>query len=251
MKFDIVLGVDRGHIEHLRVVWANWQERKPSLFEHRFIIFYDDSVNIEELDLITGGDSVLYVSWNPGCAYVSDGDRWSDPQRQQMLSGFVYVASEVVQTEYWLKLDLDVIAESDDDWVELSWFSNSPAIVAHRWGYTKPADQMLKLDAWAAANQIDGQPLELSPQPGSSMVSHKRIISWCAFFETRFTQDCIRASMSEPYGKLPVPSQDGFMWYLATRWGLPVNRVNMKAKGWSQRSTLSAVREKIGELDAC
>jgi len=36
-------------------------------------------------------------------------------------------------------------------------------------------------------------------------------------------------------GKMPVPSQDSFLWYLAARMGLKVRRVNMKSCGWEHR----------------
>jgi len=36
---------------------------------------------------------------------------------------------------------------------------------------------------------------------------------------------------------MPVPSQDGFVFYIAKRMGLEIRRVNMKRKGWLQRLT--------------
>lgn len=250
--FDIVLGVDRGHLEHLETVLPNWLEKKPSLSQQRFVIFYDEPALFEEIRTIVGSMGIrhLLVPWKPSLVYESNGDKWTDPQRQMMLAGFVYVAAEAVATEYYLKLDLDVVAEDTDNWIDTDWFaSDRTAIISHPWGYTKPPNQMLELDAWAAANRIEGSPLNLAPNPGSDLVKHNRIISWCAFFNTEFTrQAAMSACSSVGYGKLPVPSQDGFLWYLAERTGWNVIRTNMKARGWIHRSRLSAVKEEIVRL---
>jgi hypothetical protein len=261
MKFTLVLGVDRWHIEHFKLVRSNWFKHKPSLKRFDLVFFSDDS-NI--LNSVYGdvrihhlGD-IKCILWNPNVEYVSDGTRWTDPQRQKMLAGFVHVAAGCVETDYWLKLDLDVIATGQDDWVNPTWFESRPAIVSHRWGYTKPANQMLDLDEWADINKHkwDGlfentKPLNLRPKhPTSAGVGHKRIISWCGFFRSDFTRLCSKMAIdSVGEGRLPVPSQDGYMWYVARRLGYPIVRANMKALGWKHFSKLRQLKEELGEED--
>jgi hypothetical protein len=180
-------------------------------------------------------------------------DKWSNPQRYMMLSGFVHVPALCqIETPYWLKLDLDAVATGHDDWVDPSWFKDNPAIVSQPWGYTKPADQMLKLDQWVdryaehlpiLANQ---PPLNLVPKEGSSLVKHPRIISWCGFFSTGFTSLCsAMASTTCGRGRLPVPSQDGFMFYAAKRAGLPIHIAQMKSRGFEHHNGNAAVKAAV------
>jgi|3_EtaG_2_1085321.scaffolds.fasta_scaffold85328_1 hypothetical protein len=257
MQFDIVLGVDLEHMPHLRRVWPNWQQYKPSLFEHQIIIFYDSSVDPETLRVVVGPDPKL-VSWRPMAHYSDDGTKWTKPQRQKMLAGFVYTAALNVKSPYWLKLDLDVIASGVDDWIDPDWFEGDPAIISHPWGYTKPADQMMELDRWLIDSRKSMYPefmekcscLNLAPIPGHGMLSHKRIISWCGFFQSEFTRICsMAASVSCGHGKLPVPSQDGYMWWMAQSQGLPIHRVGMKRRGWIHRSSLKNMDAELEKLN--
>ena len=39
-------------------------------------------------------------------------------------------------------------------------------------------------------------------------------------------------------GKLPVPSQDGYLFYLAKRLDFGIKRVQMKSGGWEHWSTM-------------
>lgn len=262
-SFTVVVGVDKAHLPHFECVIKTWQRFKPSLFEHPWVIFYDDSMTAEEILDITDEAGVeqlvLYrwpdddrVQYPPG-----DGTKWTDRQRYKMLAGFVHVPARIVSTLYWLKLDLDVVAAGHDDWIDPSWFNDRPVIIAHKWSYTKPANQILMLDEWAStinANQfypyLSKPPLKLAPSsPDSNIVGHKRIISWCGFFDTAFTQICsIIASRSCGSCKLPVPSQDGYLFYMAKRAGLPVVRTNMKARGWKHCPHLAKTRRVAEEV---
>ncbi len=165
-------------------------------------------------------------------------------------------ATDWVKTPYWLKLDLDVVATGQDDWIDERWFEGNPAIIAHPWNYSKPPESMLDLDKWVKVNAgklpdkiTDSEPLNLIPNPGSDIVRHERIISFCGFFNTEFTKLCSEMAESTcGSGKLPVPSQDGFMWYVAKRGGFGINRVNMKARGWKQCSSERSILQSLQEL---
>jgi len=253
-EFTIVLGVDGAHINQLQWAWRSWILNKPSLFKHPIIIFFDSMALypfVSALESPPFPCQITKVLWDRAFEPPKDSSRWYEPQRVKMLSGFVFVPARHVETEYWLKLDLDTVAIGQDDWIDDNWFDAAPGIVAHPWGYTKPADQMQQLDTWAEYAHVFDElsvvgPLNLIPNVGSTMVRHHRIISWCGFFETQFTQTAAKmAERTIGKDRLPVPSQDGYLWYVAKRLGLIVVRANMKSRGWGHLSTTRGVRNLV------
>ena len=262
--YTVVLGVDGNYVEQLKLVLPTWVKHKPSLFRRPWVVFYDRS-SLPYFDLLralepyfqavggTGG--VRFFSWpDQGVVYPHDpSSRFGDGQRAKMLAGFVHVPAEHVLTPYWLKLDLDVVATGKDDWIRAEWFDETPAIIAHPWGYTKPAAQVLQLDEWADKHGIfdaEHPPLKLAPAPGSDLVRHKRIISWCGFFSTRFTQRAsINVNLRCGYQQLPVPSQDGLMHYMARRGGEGVVRTSMKNCGWKHCHGINSIRDAIKQQE--
>lgn len=267
-NFTVVLGVDDNHFNKLKLVIQNWREYRASLFKRPWVVFCELSpVNRSFLKLLTSQNpDVTIVDWPlAGTTVQYDGNpdigRFGNPQREKMLSGFVHVPAMYVNTPYWLKLDLDVIAiggeHVEEYWIDPTWFESTPAIIAHPWGYTKPANQIQILDQWAETHKLrldfTSPPLNLVPEPGSSLVRHPRIISWCGFFNTDFTVECsYSANITSGYLKLPVPSQDGFMWYMAMRKGLPIVRINMKShhRRWKQCSSEKSIIESLKELES-
>jgi len=261
--YTLVVGVDRKHLQQLMGTsdspgtWATWRKNKPSLLDHEMIVFFDrDEVTEDQVRGVIDHPRLDTTPWPIiSTRYEgTSGDKWSDPQRHKMLAGFVHVAALGVTTSYWLKLDTDTVAYGKDDWIDPDWFRDRPAIVAHRWTFTKPPDQMMKLDQWVDDNAerlpelTSRPPLNMVPEPGRSRIGHKRIISWCGFFNTNFTKRCSSwATQTGFTSRLPVPSQDGFMWYCAKRLGLPIKAVNMKHAGadFIHRSS------KVGIQEAC
>lgn len=253
MDYTLVVGVDKRHLEQLALTWPTWMRNKPSLRTVPMVLFYDPE-QVGQGDIANAIEwprpNLRLVAWGAGKDYGGDpSTKFFHPQRYKMLSGFVHVPAKFVETRYWLKLDTDVVAinppkgETYDNWIDPTWFRGIPAIVAHGWGFTKPANQMVVLDEWVKTNEIklpelaSRPPLNLSPEEGSDRLSHKRIISWCGFFNTRFTRSCSEiAERVCGNGKLPVPSQDGYLWYCAARQELPIVTTFMK-KTWQQWST--------------
>jgi hypothetical protein len=233
------------------MTWKTWQRHKPSTMDCPILIVYDRQQVLPSriVDLLgtdsLGGAGVQCYSWPPtDVEYPAGTDKWTDSQRYRMLSGFVHATAKMVDTPFWLKLDTDVVATGQDNWIDPNWFSDNPAIVAQPWGFTKPANQMVDLDTWVATHgdvltELRSKPpLNLRPKPGWSMIRHPRIISWCGFFNTEFTRKCSEwAELTCGHGLLPVPSQDGFIWYCAARLGLPIVRPQMKNLGWEHWST--------------
>lgn len=254
MEYTVVLGIDKKTLESLKVVWPTWKKHKPSLLDNRFVIFHNYATESEIRDVV-GSIDVKFVHWPPhGVSYPRDGlTKWSNPQRAKMLAGFVHVPAEHVETPYWLKLDVDVVATSKDNWVQSEWFDYNPSIIAPAWSYSKPANQMLLLDEWVAKHRpsiFNGTPpLDIRPVPGSDLVSHPRVCSWCAFFATEFTKVCSFAAQTTiGHGQLPVDSQDGFMFYVARRAGFSIHTVAMKKYGWCVRGNLGAVHETAAKV---
>lgn len=252
-EFTLVVGVDSKHLEQLALTWPTWMRHKPSLRRSPMLVFRDyEQVTEEEVRSVVDHTNLEVYAWPMGGASYTGGlsnSKWTNSQRYKMLAGFEYVPAMFVRTQYFLKIDTDVVAVGNDNWIDESWFENNPAIVSHAWTFTKPPDQILKLDEWASQlpeGTFLSPPLNLAPVEGATRLGHKRIISWCGFFETRFTQICARLC-SEYCGmyQLPVPSQDGVMWYVATRLGRTIRRVSMKSRGWEQWSTAHNVRQAV------
>jgi len=254
--YSLVIGVDAKHLRQLEWVWPTWAKRKPSLLKRPIIVFHDhEQVSAEDVQRVVQVPHLEVVRWPPpGVRYVGGEGKWFGEQRHKMLAGFVHVAARMVLTRYWLKLDTDVVATGMDDWADPFWFEADPAIVSHRWTFTKPPDQMMALDRWADTHRVEFPhgPLNLVPEPGSDRLSHRRIISWCAFFRTDFTKRCSEvAARTCGEGQMPVPSQDGFMWYCAKRSGHHIVTANMRDRGWSQWSTERNIKEHAREVLSC
>ncbi len=255
--FTLVVGVDKRHLWQLSHTWPTWKKNKPGLLKGPMVAFFDhEQVTVEQIRAIVDHPNLSCVAWPPGDhKYGTEKtDKWNDPQRSKMLAGFVFVPAAVVETPYWLKLDTDVVATGQDDWIDPVWFQNDAVLISHPWGFTRPPDQMLKLDKWVEVNfnkmssEICTGSLNLAPKPGEDRVCHHRIISWCSFFNTKFTQICADlAKKTCAPGHLPVPSQDGYVWYLAMRMGYSVLTTKMKKRGWQHWSNDRNVREKSEE----
>jgi hypothetical protein len=254
--YTLVLGLDNKHVQQLSWVWPTWIKHKPSLLKQPVVLFAERDVDLDSVLRILDHGDVTVVWWptDPLAQYPEGTDKWTNAQRCKMLAGFVHVPAALVKTEYWLKVDTDALAWGQDDWIDPSWFASKPAIVCHKWTFTKPPDQMVKLDQWVEQNpgleELNSQPpLNLIPEPGNSRLSHGRIASWCGFFKTDFTQKCAQwAAQTVGAHTMPVGSQDGYMWYCAKRMGLEIVTQNMKQFGWTYFSTQSNVQKHAKDI---
>jgi hypothetical protein len=257
IDFTSVVGVDAKHLAQLQMTWPTWKRHKPSLLNHRMLIFYDrDQVTPEAVRLVVDHPNMAMLPWPMrGVSYqLPNTTKWNNSQRYKMLAGFVHVPAIYCHTKYWLKLDTDVVATGNDGWIDRNWFAHTPAIVSHPWGFSKPADQMLILDDWANTHAdvlpyFVNPPLNLKPGMGDDKVRHPRIISWCAFFNLDFTRLAARmADNSAGRFALPVPSQDGYLWYVAQRMNLDILRIDMKSLGWEHWHTMANVSHRSQEV---
>ena len=226
--FTTVLGVDREHLEELRIVWPTWRLHRPEILSRPLMMICDSAdpstVWERELDFL-GHSQCKIVLWDLAGA----------GQREKMFNGLVLATARHVTTPWYLKLDTDAVAVSAAEWIDTNWFlpderGRTPAFVSSPWGYTKPPDAIDQLDDWGDTipQLADFPRLNLSPRPGASFVAHPRIIGWCFFGHTLWTQKAAGLCGS----RLPVASQDTFLWYVAHRQGDFYRRVAMKRYGW-------------------
>jgi hypothetical protein len=229
IDFTLVVGVDEEHLAEWRLTWPTWARHRPELLGQPLLAVCDaarpESYWSRTLGFL-GHPRVTVVTWQqPGVS-----------QREKMLTGLTLAPAAHVRTPWFLKLDTDAVAAAPGDWLPDEWFAadgrgREPAFVASPWGYTKPADAILRLDDWGdGVPGLKGRPRIAPPAvAGATLVRHKRVISWCFFGRTAW----LREVTAPCGGRLPVPSHDTFLWYCAERRGDFYRRVRMANAGWA------------------
>ena len=163
-----------------------------------------------------------------------------------MLSGHIAIPALHVQTSHWLKVDCDTFAiNGRRKWLKQEWFKSDADWIASPWGYTKPGDQMTKLDDWGdTVDELKKFP-RLDLPEGESRCKHPRIASWVMFGKTSFAKWAFNLYAGDV---APVPSQDGYHFYVTKRAGRPYIRSQMKRKGWRNKSSLQGLQKAIAEI---
>jgi hypothetical protein len=228
IDFTTVVGVDEEHLAELRLTWPTWVRNRPEILDRPLLLICDADHSVgqwQDALRFLGHPQVTVVAWNQNGV----------SQREKMLTGLTLGPGRYVTTQWYLKLDTDVVATRPDCWIRPEWFApdctgRQPVFISSPWGYTKPADAIARLDQWAASvPELAAYPsLNLPARPGARLVAHRRIISWCFFGDTAWT----RQMAAYCGGRLPVPSQDTYLWYCAARRGDCYRRINMKHSGW-------------------
>ena len=273
VDFSVVLGVDAKTIQQLRMSSQTWRKNQPDLWKRPWVVFYDwRQVRAAEVRAaIPAFDSLPMSTLVPWPRVPVEPPGAYENQRHRMLAGFIHVPAEYVATQYWLKIDTDAVKLDDRDWPLPEWFRPSemyfsavsrvsgpvkkprpPAWISSPWGYTKPAGQMAYLEAWA-----DGVPgLREFPRVGfqdggraARRLRHPRMASWVSFYRLDFTRDAAAWANSgvEP-GSIPVPSQDGYHFYVSARTREPVRTVSMKQHGWANHSRIANLEKAVAEI---
>lgn len=194
-----------------------------------------------------GVASVQHATWAPHQQY--------ETQRERMLTAFVLEPPKHVQTDWWLKVDVDALPHDNSmPWFDETWTHPQAehVMVGAKWGYTKPKHQMEQLDKWAARHpQLKHyEPLNLPYDPDSNKCKHARIASWICLLKTEFTREAaaLARTGSEERDRIPVPSQDGYHWYIAALRKQPIIRTNWKRRGWGNYSNEHRHAERAQEL---
>jgi len=244
-----IVALDDDHLPELAAVWPTWVKFRPEILQQPLLLMCDEYTapgNLWWTQITDWWREQLQFVWqdHPKARIAFWGQPHVTPdglpQRERALTALVFGTAHV-RTPWYLKLDTDVVATSPGKWIDDSWFAGNPVFVTSPWGYTKPANAIQALDDWGDTTPgVREHPrLNLPFDPASRLVRHKRIISYVFFGRTDWTQKM--ASLAGD--RLPVPSQDTFLWYCAKRRGDMYRTRNMKTFGWRHINGLQRLRE--------
>lgn len=113
IDYTLVCGVDQRHLDQLCITWPTWKKYKPSLLQQPMVIFYDKNQVIErDIRAVVNHPDLMTIPWPLSETIYGDdkNEKWTEPQRVKMITGFVFASALGVRTKYWLKLDTDVVA---------------------------------------------------------------------------------------------------------------------------------------------
>ena len=203
----IVTACDEKYVDILRETFANWRKYK-NIDEYPVIVFVHgiDSQD-PRLDFLRL-PNVKMIMWSMPIA---------ESHREEMLSAFVFGTAENVETDYWLKLDADSYATDNRPFIDDTMKQYD--FCGHRWGYSRP-DHIRKLDEWAKGHNKsklkNAKPMIEEGNIEGNRFYHKtkRTISYIQLHKTKFTKFCVRLLKER---RLPAPTQDTFMFYVANR----------------------------------
>jgi len=203
----IVTACDEKYVDILRETFPNWRKYKK-IDDYPVIVFvHGIPENDERLDFLKL-PNVRIIPWEMDNA---------DNHREEMLSAFVFGTAENVQTDYWLKIDADSYATNDTLFIndEMKRF----AFCGHKWSYSK-VEHIQQLDEWAKGHWKpklkNAPPMMDEGRVDGKRFFHdtKRTISFIQLHKTKFTKFCVKLLRER---KLPAPTQDTFMFYVANR----------------------------------
>lgn len=234
----IVTAVDPSYIDRLQITFKTWKEKK-NISQYQIMVF----VNGMELTdsrlnfLREKGLKVIMIPWNM---------KNVETQRERMLSAFVLGTAKYVKTPYWIKLDADSYAV-DSTPLALNYMKKY-AFVGHKWGYSW--DKHIKaLDDWASTHKDirlkNAKPMYDQKQKAGRRYYHpgKRTISFIQIQNSEFTRLC--ASLAGD--RLPVPSHDTYLYYIANQLGIPWKSANFKANhGFNQGKGIEHIKRNLG-----
>lgn len=240
----IVTACDEKYVEILRETFPNWRKYKK-IDEYPVIVFvHGVPLNDSRLDFLRL-PNVRLIPWSMDNV---------DSHREEMLSAFVFGTAENVQTDYWLKLDADSYATDDRPFIDDSMKQYD--FCGHKWGYSRP-EHIKKLDEWAKGHDKrklkSAKPMIEDGKIQGNRFYHntRRTISFIQLHKTKFTKFCVKLLKER---RLPAPTQDTFMFYVANRFDPDhVGTKNFKKSyGFTQgkgKWGAEIMRQKLKEVD--
>ena len=241
----IVTACDEYYVDILALTFPNWRKYK-NIDAYPVIVFVHgmDVKKDPRLDFLRL-PNVRLIPWSMPEA---------DNHREEMLSAFVFGTAENVGTDYWMKLDADSFATDDRPFITEKM--KQYAFCGHRWGYSRP-DHIKQLDAWAKGHW-KRKLKKASPMINEGRIEGrrfyhnvKRTISFVQLHRTRFTKFCVKLLRER---KLPAPTQDTFMFFVANRFDPEtVGRMNFKKHyGFTQgkgKRGAAHIKEKLDAVE--
>jgi lipopolysaccharide biosynthesis glycosyltransferase len=241
----IVTACDPHYVEILKHTYPNWVKYKK--VDKYPVIVFVNGIDIEtdpRLDFLRQ-DNVTMIPWSMDNV---------DSHREEMLSAFVFGASEHVKTDYWMKLDADSYATDDKPLITEKMKQYN--FCGHKWGYSRP-NHIEGLDEWAK-NHWKGALKKASPMINEGRIeknrfyhNERRTISFVQLHKTKFTNFCVKILKER---RLPVPSQDTYLFYVASRFCPDkIGRMNFKKfHGFTQgrgRGGPESIIQKLKEVE--
>ena len=231
-NLTVIVGVDRQHLEELRVSLPTWVRNVDGLADFQFVMIGD----VESIDDDLSDDALLLanmcgvnnVTFRDVSAILPAGfpPRHDVTQRERMLTALAFAPS-LVSTPTYLKLDTDTVALPVRDKLLSAKVTGSRPIAAPRWGYTKPGSWLDTLDLWSDQTAPgNAKPYRVA---SGGVAKSQRIISYAMLGDTEFAKRCLQMLTSP---RLPVPSQDTFYWYCAELLGREISRLSTSEICW-------------------
>ena len=256
-EFTICVTVDRKYLGQFKQVWPTWMRFKPEILQRPLLIICDCQDCLlewwmDKLDFVSNvHHNVNVIGWD--WPNTDDTEYDGMTQRERMLTAWVRVPPACVETPYWMKVDTDSVAVDDRPLAKPEWFKGEPALIASPWPYTKPPDAFRRLNEWAETipSLAPLEPMEL-PDPSKcvEVCRYPRIASWICFVDTVWSRAAADLCQT---GRLPVPSQDTYHFYLTIRQGDLVRKVRFGKEGWLNRHTnrgrAALIREVMGDFE--
>src|SRR5574343_856106 len=187
-RFTVVVALDAVTLPRLRQVCPTLVKYHPDILKRPLLCICDWQAGYDDWWLARLGflrpvtPTVAYWSWPD-----RDDTSYAEmTQRERMLTAWVKVPPLHVETDYWVKIDADVVGTEAKEWPRPEWFDEKPVLISSPWGYTKPATAIRDLDQWASGTTLAGYyPPEVPPPgEGANKVCHPRIASWISFVDT-------------------------------------------------------------------
>ena len=225
MNFTIVTAVTPEYLKKLRWTLPTWPQ-KPQFRDKPIVIFTNGiKKNNEYKDLAFVKE--YYKDWT----FVDWNMKNIDSMRELMLSAFV-LGHKYIKTSHYVKLDCDTFFMNDKDVFDDRDFEYD--IVGHKWGYTKPAAFISKLNNFYYKKN--------DPISKDRRINHARLASFCCLQKTEFVKDVADKCGS----RLPIPSHDTLLWWMANEmkdrtWGSK----NIKRLGVGTNTRWKSIREMV------
>ena len=255
----VVVGLDAATIQQWEVSLPTLALHRRALFGCPWLLMYDwTQVETDRIVSIVGqcgldrSPHLKLVPW-PDAHFYNQ----YNSQRERMLTGFVYMPPQHVQTTWWMKIDTDAIAlHADRSWLPSEWFVDADTmVVAPPWHYTKAKPGGQDIANWVEQLESFGdvalpgfERLNLAERIRGNKAIFPRFCSWLSFYRTSWTHAVASFARTHcgPY-RLPVPSQDTYHWYMCQRGPWRWRKENMKSFGWTNCPRLGDLRQKAAE----
>lgn len=227
----IITACDTRYVECLKLTFPTWIKYKNILNFPIIIYINGFNENDSRLDFLKEYKNIRLITWEMNNI---------ESQREKMLSAFVFGPAKDVNTKYWLKIDCDTYAIDNREILnnDMSEFD----IVGHRWKYTKPWTWMNILNKWSLDKGLDFQYELDTSKIVKNRYYHERTNSFVQLHSTEFTKQAAELAVD----RLPIPSQDTYLWYVALALNKKIYRYDFKSKcGLYNKKTPEQIKNSI------